>query len=82
MYIHGPFDFTVVCGRKTRDRVGTDVWDILATCQSVYINDPTKSDVPVYSVRADRNIHESYDIPLQQVKVLQASASWTDTLYL
>jgi hypothetical protein len=81
-YIHGPFEFTSVRGRKSRDRIGTDVWKILSACRSMYSNDPPKSDVPSYSVHADRNMHEAYDTPLQRIKILQSSASTTDTLYL
>ena len=81
-YIHGPFEFTSVRGRKSRDRIGTDVWKILSACRSMYSNDPLKSDVPSYSVHADRNMHEAYDTPLQRIKILQSSASTTNTLYL
>ena len=48
----------------------------------MYNNDPQKSDVPSYSVYADRSMHETYSTPLQWIKVLQSSASTTDTLYL
>ena len=81
-YIHGPFDFTSVWGRKSCNRVGTGVWEILSACRSIYSNDPPKSDVPSYSVHADRSMHETYNTPLEQIKVLQSSASTTDTLYL
>ena len=30
-YLHGPFDFAVVCGHKTRDYIGQDSWDVLAS---------------------------------------------------
>ena len=40
-YIHGPFDFTSVRGRKSRDWVGIDVWKIISACCSMYSR-PTK----------------------------------------
>ncbi len=37
-YLHGPFDFAVVRGRKTRDRIGQDCWDVLATKTLMFTN--------------------------------------------
>jgi hypothetical protein len=37
-YLHGPFDFAVICGRKTRDCIGQDCWDPLATKTSMFTN--------------------------------------------
>jgi hypothetical protein len=37
-YIHGPFDFAVIRGRKTRDRIGQDSWDVLASKTLMFTN--------------------------------------------
>ncbi len=37
-YLHGPFDFAVVCGHKTRDCIGQDSWDELASKTLMFTN--------------------------------------------
>jgi hypothetical protein len=56
-YIHGPFDFAVVRGRKTRDRVGQDSWDKLASKTAMFMNWIPRFDLPTYSIHVDRGIH-------------------------
>jgi hypothetical protein len=38
MYIHGPFNFAIVHGRKTCDRIGQDSWDVLASKPTMFTN--------------------------------------------
>jgi hypothetical protein len=56
-YLHGPFDFAVVRGRKTRDRIGQDCWDVLATKTSMFTNQLPRFDLPTYSIHVDRGVH-------------------------
>ncbi len=56
-YLHGPFDFAVVRGRKTRDCIGQDCWDMLATKTSMFTNRLPHFDLPTYSIHVDRGVH-------------------------
>jgi hypothetical protein len=38
MYLHGPFNFTVVRGHKTCDQIGQNSWDGLATKTLMFTN--------------------------------------------
>jgi hypothetical protein len=59
-YIHGPFNFATINGRKTRDRVPLDVWQILLRSRSSYDNEPPKLDLPTYSVHVDRGVFHTF----------------------
>jgi hypothetical protein len=59
-FIHGPFEFATVHGRKTRDRVSQDDWDILQRHSSMFQNPLPRFDVPTYSIHIDRGAHVSY----------------------
>ncbi len=37
-YLYGPFDFAVIRGQKTRDCIGQDCWDALATKTLMFTN--------------------------------------------
>jgi hypothetical protein len=58
-YIHGPFDFATVRGRKTQDRVDQGCWDALATKTSMFSNALPSFTVPTYSIHihVDRGVH-------------------------
>jgi hypothetical protein len=56
-YVHGPFDFATVRGRKTRDRIDQSSWDVLATKSSMFSNPVPRCDLPTYSIHVDRGIH-------------------------
>jgi hypothetical protein len=56
-YIHGPFEFAIVRGRKTRDRIGQKDWDALAWSKSMFSNPLLGLNIPTYSIHADRGIH-------------------------
>jgi hypothetical protein len=57
MYLHGPFNFAVVCGRKTRDRIGQDSWDVLASKTLMFTNRIPRFDLPTYSIHVDCGVH-------------------------
>ena len=56
-YIHGPFGFATVRGRKTRDRVDQECWDALAAKSLMFSNPLPSLTVPTYSIHVDRGIH-------------------------
>ncbi|KAL3792444.1 hypothetical protein HJC23_001562 [Cyclotella cryptica] len=56
-YIHGPFDFATIHGRKIRDRVTETDWRVLISQRGLYTNDPPSLDLPTYSIHVDRGVH-------------------------
>jgi hypothetical protein len=60
VYLHGPFDFATVNGRKTKDRVSLADWTTLLGLRNSYDNPPPSLDLPTYSVHIDRGIHTTF----------------------
>jgi hypothetical protein len=60
IYIHGPFEFATINGRKTRDRVASDDWNVLIEHKDLYSNNPPSMELPTYSVHIDRGVHISF----------------------
>lgn len=56
-YICGPFEFATINGRKTRDRVDQQFWDILARHKDMFSNTLPCTDVPLYSIHVDHTFH-------------------------
>ena len=50
----------MVNGRKTRDRVSRDDWNVLASHSSMYHNAIPRFDLPSYSIHVDRGVHIAY----------------------
>jgi hypothetical protein len=61
-YIHGPFDFVAVNGRKTRDRISQSDWDVLATHSSMFHIPIPQFNLSSYSIHVDRGVHSAYCI--------------------
>ena len=59
-FIHGPFDFATVNGRKTRDRISQPDWDVLKTHCNMFHNPLPRFDVPSYSIHVDRGAHVTF----------------------
>jgi hypothetical protein len=57
MYLHGPFDFAVEQGRKTRDHIGQDSWDALPSKTLMFTNRIPCFDLTTYSIHVDCGIH-------------------------
>ena len=49
-YIHGPFNFAVVNGRQTRDRIDLEHWEQLHLRASLYSNPAPSLELPSYSI--------------------------------
>jgi hypothetical protein len=78
-FIHGPFEFASVHGRKTRDRVSQADWDVLKSHLDMFHNPLPRFDVPSYSIHVDRGAHvQFHDATLSRQLVLAASHA-TDT---
>jgi hypothetical protein len=56
-YLHGPFDFATINGRRTRDRIAKADWDILSTHASQFSNSLPRFDLPSYSIHIDLGVH-------------------------
>jgi len=56
-YIHGPFEFAVVRGRKTCDQIGQEDWDALAQSKAMFSNPLPCFNIPTYSIHVDQGIH-------------------------
>jgi hypothetical protein len=59
-FIHGPFDFATVNGRKTWDRVGQEAWDTLTAKTLMFCNLILCFDLPLYSIHVDRGVHTTH----------------------
>ena len=56
-YIHGPFDFATIRGRKTWDRINQGCWDALAAKSLMFYNPLPSFNVPTYSIHVHRGVH-------------------------
>ena len=75
-YIHGPFEFASIHGRKSRDRITLSDWETLHQHSSMFTNDPPSLELPTYSIHIDRGVHLSYSsTELAQVLFLVTEAT-------
>jgi hypothetical protein len=85
-YIHGPFEFASVRGRKSRDRIAQEDWDQLKQHSPMFGNPIPTFDVPSYSVHVDRSAHEVFLLKASCDDLMSASLGTTespsDKLYL
>ena len=59
-YIHGPFDFAAIRGRKSRDRISQHDWEMLSSHKSMFHNPVPSFELPSYSIHVDRGAHVSF----------------------
>ena len=59
-YIHGPFKFDTIRGRKSRDRICQEDWDALWQHTTMFQNPLPAFNVPTYSIHVDRGAHVTY----------------------
>jgi hypothetical protein len=59
-FIHGPFDFATVHGRKTRDRVDQADWCILRSNTAMFHNPIPSVEIPTYSIHVDACAHTAF----------------------
>ena len=82
-YLHGPFEFATVNGRKSRDRVAQADWDVLSrfNSNSMFVNPLPRFDLPSYSIHVDPGIHVSYQDPAHASALCALSQSDDERLY-
>jgi hypothetical protein len=82
-FIHGPFDFAILGGRKSRDRVGNGDWRILHSKLSMFENLVPPEDITTYSVHIDACAHTIFasGYPVGDVLLLTALAQDFQQLY-
>lgn len=58
-FIYGPFDFALVHGQKTRDRIPLSAWDALRANKSPFQKELLRTNLPTYFIHVDRSIHST-----------------------
>jgi hypothetical protein len=56
-FLHRPFDFAIINGRKTCNRVSQSNWDILPRYIKAFENPLPWFDLPSYSIHVDCGVH-------------------------
>ncbi len=56
-FIHGPFEFSSVNGRKTQDCVSQTDWNVPKSYCNMFHNPSPCFDVPSYSIHVDHGVH-------------------------
>ncbi len=84
-YIHGPFEFATIRGRKTHDRVSLDEWDVLCKHSLMFQNPLPRFNVPTYSIHVDHGVHVTYHdrahCNILCIKALQMSEDASNQCY-
>jgi hypothetical protein len=70
-FVHGPFDFAVIHGQKSCDRIPQSAWDELKSHSNMYHNQIPCFDVPTYSIHVDRGTHISCFCAIQANELIQ-----------
>jgi hypothetical protein len=55
--IHRPFDFAIVWGCKTCNRISQENWDALALRKFMFSNHLPRFNIPTYSIHIYRGVH-------------------------
>ena len=61
-FIHGPFNFATINGRRTRDRVDAIDWAALRACAEMYSNPSPSTSLPTFCVQLSK-VHVEHHIP-------------------
>ena len=79
-YLHGPFNFATLNGRKTRDRVDRKDWEILSQLKEKYDNAPPSLTLSALTIHVDTNSHSEYsdDVVAKRVANALMSAHFGD----
>jgi hypothetical protein len=59
-FIHGPFNFATVRGRKTRDCIDQTDWDVLSSKSSMFVNKVPQFTLPTYSIHLDCGVYSIF----------------------
>jgi hypothetical protein len=79
LFIHGPFEFASVKGRKTRDCISQPDWDVLKAHCDMFHNPLPRFDVPSYSIHVNCRAHVRFhnDAIARQLIILANNANDT-----
>ena len=70
-FIHGPFEFATINGRKTRDRIAVEDWQKLTVSSSKYDNAPPNLDTRDYNgIQFSRSYHSTIVDPSVEARLL------------
>ncbi len=73
-FIHGPFEFATVHGRRIHDRISQADWDVLNSHLDMFHNPILPFNVPSYSIHVDRCAHVHFhDATTSRQLILAAS---------
>jgi hypothetical protein len=73
-FIHGPFEFSSVNGRKTQDPVSQTDWNVLKSHCNMFHNPLPHFNVLSYSIHVDRGAHVLFhDTAIAHQLILMAS---------
>jgi hypothetical protein len=82
VFVHGPFEFATINGRRSQDRISIDDWTILSQNSSLYSNPPPKLSLPTYTIHINRGIHSIFSSPeCSSMLIHSAKQSNGDSLY-
>jgi hypothetical protein len=73
MFIHGPFDFFVIHGQKSRNCIPQSTWDKLKSHLDMFHNQILRFDVPTYSIHVDCGAHISCFCAIQANELIQSA---------
>ncbi len=78
-FIHGPFNFATINGRKTWDCISQPDWDILKAHCDMFHNPLLHFDVPSYSIHVDHGVHVSFHDAAMACQLLLSTSHAIDT---
>ena len=85
-FIHGPFEFAPIRGRKSCDRLAQEDWDQLKQHYTMFGSQIPTFNVPSYSIHVDRDAHKIILLKASCDDLMSASLgtpeSPLDNLYL
>ena len=74
-YVCGPFEFATIQGRKTRDRISPNEWNILRSQAQRFSNMLPKPELPSFSVHVDRSIHTTFHCKSISTSIIASSTT-------
>ena len=80
-FITGPFDFAIINGRKSRDRISEKQWTTLGKHNHLFTNETPPLDLPDYSVHCGQFHTSFHSVPINtRIAAYSASPSSPSTV--
>jgi len=77
-FIHGPFEFATINGRKTRDRISAEDWSWLRKASHLFSNQTPPTSLPAFCVHLNHH-HSVHHLPHATARVLAYAAMSIDS---